>query len=213
MSTAMPGGLTDFESTPEIGEVVAEGRQDFSLAQMGWNRSKGSGNIQCVGTFICDNGGSMGLPVTEYFPMEAGGQKMGMGKLKSLGVKSGFPWELKPNMDSFVEQFVDFDEPLRFSALVVHQYNIRSMTGGTDKYDVSKEEFDNWPGEKRIKAVIANGSYGTAANEAEFPVKPSVGIPGEKNDEYEPDSFDSGNNTPPQQQDDSSFEPDDDLPF
>lgn len=182
--SAMPAGMKGYEETPEYGATLDKGDYDVSLAKMGWNRSR-SGNVQCIATFVVDNGSFSGTRVKEYYPLEGNGAGIGAGKLKSLGIHSGLDWDLKPSMDEFVEQFVDFDDPLRINVTVGHQLNIKKS--GTWKNDASENEYDAWDGKKNKRPKLMR--YRPAREEPTVKIVPQVDRFDE--DEFNPDELEN----------------------
>ena len=176
-----------FDDTEEFGAVIPAKWHDFSLCRM-WDTVSSSGNPQLVGIFVADNGEHAGQRVYEYYPLGLP-SKIGEGKLKSLGVKSGFKWKGGIPLDEFAKQFVDFDDPLRISGLVQHQYSIKAVTGGWKNVD--KKVFDDWEGDKNIRASLRK--YGVAKDEADLELECAYGDPAtefkegqdEEEDEYE----------------------------
>jgi len=181
---------TSFDDAREFGSVIDEGWHDASLTRMWDEMSKSSGNPMLVGIFTVDSGDCKGLSVREYYPLGLP-SKIGEGKLKSLGVKSGYRWEGGLPLDEFARQFVDFESPLRVSIQIRHNYSLKVGTGGW-KDVKTRQEYDAWEGQKSIKPTIVR--YGVANGEAELLLEASYGNPDVKEvvDEAEDDSFDYG---------------------
>lgn len=190
-----------FEDTREFGAVIEEGWYDMALTNVVAKKSS-NGNPMIVGTWTVDRGEFAGVSIRDWYTLGLESQ-IGEGKLKSIGVKTGFAWEPLTPLKNFAKQFVEQDPILRLSGKVIHRYSVEQPGGGGWKNNVKKEEWEAAKAEGLSVGINPSiVAFGVAKEEPDL--EKLVATYGEEKAEEEPDepaipeAFD---------------EPDDDLPF
>lgn len=183
---------TEWNARPPKGE-----RQDFSLAMMDAQYSK-KGNPMGKMTAVVDSGEFAGSPVDKYYVFGQENQS-GEKQLKTLAIATGFRHEGNLPLSRYCSQWTDFDEPLRFSALINYNYNIEQDGAAGWVNNVKEEEYTEHDGPKRIGLELAS------IKEPQFD-EPDIQVEvGEPWDEDEPDEDDDLM--------DDDLEDEDDTPF